>query len=125
MFRLLNKKESEDQAHVYVPAERKQKIEESPKILGHKENKFEESSNKEPENITIVNEGGVNNKKSEPMDIQPNVDDGTAIKDESVKMLDGSKNIDNTEVTDTKKKPILTDDDLNNFKKSISYVRVI
>lgn len=51
--------------------------------------------------------------------------DGTTVKDKSVNMLDCSENIDNnTEVTDSKKKPTLTDDDLNNFKKSISYVSI-
>ncbi|XP_025423106.1 tether containing UBX domain for GLUT4 isoform X2 [Sipha flava] len=122
LLRLLNKKESEDQAHVYVPAVRKLKTEETPMVLGHRENKIEESSSIEPENLTKASECSINNQKIELMDIESNVD-GKNIKDDSVNMLGFSENIDNnTKVTESKKKPILTDEDLNNFKKSISYL---
>jgi hypothetical protein len=125
IFRLLNKKESEDQAHVYVPAVRKLKTEETPMVLEHRENKIEESSSIEPENLTKASECSINNQKIELMDIESNVD-GKNIKDDSVNMLGFSENIDNnTKVTESKKKPILTDEDLNNFKKSISYVSII
>lgn len=109
---------------MYIPTVRKPKIEDIFEVLGHKENKIEESSNVEPENLTKVSESCINNQKPELMDIEPNFD-ATTIKDSFVNMLDCSKNIDNTKVTDSKKNPILTDEDLNNFKKSISYVSII
>lgn len=118
--RLLNKKESEDQAHVYVPAVRKQKFEESSNRLGHKEKSPEISSSVKPEDL--IETKHVNNQQPEPMDIELKPDD-SAVKTEPINMSTFQKNTHNdSQAVDNKKRPTLTDEDLDNFKSSISYV---
>lgn len=113
LTRLLNKKESEDQAHVYVPAARKPKIEEPPRFLGHREINANELAVESPKIVET--------NPLESMDIEPNSDD-IAEKSESMhqKNLDGE-----FKAKDNNKKPTLSDEDLNNFKNSISYVSKI
>ncbi|KAL5243257.1 hypothetical protein ACI65C_010667 [Semiaphis heraclei] len=110
LLRLLNKKESEDQAHVYVPAARKPKIEEPPRFLGHREINANELAVESPKIVET--------NPLESMDIEPNSDD-IAEKSESMhqKNLDGE-----FKAKDNNKKPTLSDEDLNNFKNSISYL---
>ncbi|XP_060867673.1 tether containing UBX domain for GLUT4 [Metopolophium dirhodum] len=114
LLRLLNKKESEDQAHVYVPAARKPKLEESPRVLGHKETNTNELSSVESAKVVATN-------PQESMDIEPNSD--IAEESETINMSTCQKNFDNDpKALDNKKKPTLTNEDLINFKKSISYL---
>ncbi|XP_060842110.1 tether containing UBX domain for GLUT4 [Rhopalosiphum padi] len=115
LLRLLNKKESEDQAHVYVPAVRKPKLEEAPRVLGHKETKTNASPSVESANVTTTG-------PQETMDIEPTTDE-TVEKSEPINMSSYQKNLDNdSKEKDSNKKPTLSNEDLNNFKKSISYL---
>lgn len=114
-IRLLNKKESEDQAHIYIPAERKLKFEEPPRRLGHREQTTEISSNIKPKNLVTTNQP-VNDQQQEPMDFELNENETT---------MKYQKTGDATKIVKNKKKPVLTDEDLNNFKNSISYVSKI
>lgn len=117
-IRLLNKNESEDQAHIYIPAERKQKIEEPPRCLGFGEKATEITTNNESQNLFITKQG---ENEQHPMDFEL---DKKSIVMESVNMETNNKNSDDIIVV-TKKKPILTEEDINNFKSSISYVSTI
>lgn len=121
IFRLLNKKESEDQAHVYIPAERKPKFEEPPRILGHGNLKSEIPKNLEPEQNLIITQQSEDDQLPEPMDIEIN-EDCTVENIQPITMSTFQKDQDNNKVEDEKKKPTLTNEDLENFKKSISYV---
>lgn len=117
LTRLLNKKESEDQAHVYVPAARKPKLEESPRFLGHRETNINESSDVESVKVVATN-------PQESMDIEPNTN--VAEESKPIKMSTDPKNFDiDPKALDGKIKPTLTNEDLDNFKKSISYVSKI
>lgn len=106
--RLLNKKESEVQAHVYIPSERKPKIEESPRYLGHGQIS-ETSSSVQSSNLIKQFK---NRQQQESMDIELNSDDKTT----------KTEPINKTVTVDKKKKPVLTDKDLSDFKNSITYV---
>lgn len=60
----------------------------------------------------------------ESIDIEPNTD--IAEESEPINMSTYQKNLDNDpKALDNKKKPTLTNEDLNNFKKSICYVSKI
>lgn len=115
LLRLLNKKESEDQAHIYVPAERKPKIEEPPKRLGFREKATEISpNNPEPRNLIITKQA----ENEQPMDFELD-NKSTVMKAEN---MSKNNSDDNVNSVDTKKKPTLTEEDLNHFKNSISYL---
>lgn len=59
------------------------------------------------------------------MDIEPNTDD-IAEKSEYINMSTSQKNLDyESKAKENDKKPTLTNEDLNNFKNSISYVSKI
>jgi len=59
------------------------------------------------------------------MDIEPTTDE-TVEKSEPINMSSYQKNLDNdSKEKDSNKKPTLSNEDLNNFKKSISYVSKI
>lgn len=112
---MINKKESEDQAHVYVPAARKPKFEEPPRRLGEGSSEISLSVDTED----LIKTKHVNNEQ-EPMDIKS---DDTDVKTEPINMSTLQNNIDNNSQTvNDKKKPTLTNEDLDNFKSSISYV---
>lgn len=114
LLRLLNKKESEDQAHVYVPAARKPKLEESPRILGHKETNTNELSSVESAKVVATN-------PQESMNIESNTD--IVEESEPINISTCQKSFDNdSKALDNKKKPTLTNEDLINFNKSISYL---
>lgn len=56
------------------------------------------------------------------MDVEINTDD-SAVKTESINKSTFQKNTDdNNQAVDNKKRPTLTNEDLDNFKNSISYV---
>lgn len=115
LLRLLNKKEFEDQAHVYVPAARKPKLEEPPRSLGHRETNTNELS-------SVESTKAVSTNLQESMDVDPNTDD-IAEESEPINISTYQKNLDiDSEVIDNKKKPTLSNEDLNNFKNSISYL---
>lgn len=116
-IRLLNKKESADQAHVYVPPERKPKFEEISRCLGKTVNEI--SLNVESKN-EISKEPIID--QQEPMDVQLNVD-STVIKDSSINSSTIQKN--DAKIIEKNIKPTLSNEDINNFKKSISYVSKI
>lgn len=125
---MLNKKESEDQAHVYIPTERKPKIEEpSPRRLGHGET-FPTAAapqNSEAKNVAIA-EQPIN--QQDLMDIGSDVNGtDTTVDNESILKSTHKRNLDdnNIKAVESKKKPTLTDEDLKNFNDSISYVSKI
>lgn len=124
IFRLLNKKESEDQAHVYVPAERKPKLEEAPRSLGHGKLKPEIPNSLEPEQNVITPQQSVDDQLPEPMDVEIN-EDHTAENTQPITKSTFQNNLENNKVEDENKKPTLTNEVLENFKKSISYVSKI
>jgi len=67
----------------------------------------------------------VSTNSQESMDIEPNTDD-KAEKSERINMSTYQKNLDNEfQTKDNNKKPTLSNEDLNNFKNSISYVSKI
>lgn len=115
-IRLLNKKESVDQAHVYVPPERKPKFEETPRCLGQKINEI--SSNVESKN-EIIKEPINDQQKS--MDVELNVD-SAVVKDQPINM---SIQKNDAKIIEKNIKPTLSNEDLKNFKNSISYVSQI
>lgn len=115
LLRLLNKKESEDQAHVYVPAARKPKLEEPPRVLGHKETNTNVLPNAESANFMATS-------SQETMDIEPNANN-IVEKSEPINMSTDKNNLDNVSKSkDNNNKPTLSNEDLNNFKNSISYL---
>lgn len=115
-IRLLNKRESEDQAHFYVPQERKPKNEESPEQSKKNINKIL------PDNSVIIKRVNEVPKNDELMNTNSNMDDMT-VKIESMDTIESPKNYCDINTTTNKKTP--TDEDLNNFKNSISYVSTI
>ncbi|XP_025204254.1 tether containing UBX domain for GLUT4 isoform X2 [Melanaphis sacchari] len=116
LLRLLNKKEFEDQAHIYVPAARKPKLEEPPKVLDRKEiSTINALPNAEFSNVMATS-------PQETKDIETNTND-TVEKSEPINMSTYQKNLDNDpKAKDSNKKPTLSNEDLNNFKNSISYL---
>jgi len=119
LLRLLNKTESKDQAHVYVPAERKPKLEESLNRLGHGEKATNKFPSVEPSNLV---EAKQNDPQQTPMDFELN-ENSTAVKSQPIIESECQNYLDNnTKTTNNKTKPTLTDEDLNNFKNSITYL---
>lgn len=123
----MNKKESEDQAHVYVPTERKPKVEEPPRRLGHKEQPLEISQDAEAEAEDLITiKQPVNDVQQEPMDIGLDVDNSAVVEPKHIDESTYQKNLNNdTEHVDKNKKSCLTDEDFNNFERTISYVSKI
>lgn len=117
-IRLLNKKESADQAHVYVPAERKPKFEEPFKQL---EQPITEISPSIESTNEIITKEPINDEQ-EPMGVNLKAD-SIIVKEQPINMSTFQQN--NTLTIDKNTKPKLTNEDLNNFRKSISYVSKI
>ncbi|VVC28049.1 Hypothetical protein CINCED_3A012952 [Cinara cedri] len=117
LLRLLNKRESEDQAHVYVPQERKPKLEES--TDEHINKKISKIS---PDNSITIKHPIIKEKNSmndEPMDTEMDSDD-VAVKTKPIDKIKCLKNLNDIN-TSTNKKTI-SNEDLEHFKNSISYL---
>lgn len=121
----MNKKESENQAHVYIPTERKPKVEEPPRRLGHKEKPLEIPQDAEAENL-IMPKQPANDVQQEPMDTGLDVDNSAGVEPELIdeSMYQRNLNSDSERVKKNKKN-CLTDEDFSNFERTISYVSKI
>ncbi|XP_050425420.1 tether containing UBX domain for GLUT4 [Adelges cooleyi] len=114
LLRLLNKSESVEQAHVYVPPERKPKIEESSQRLGHRERSPIDQSN---------NLGNLEKLKEEVQQNQETTDINIPPKTEAIDTCATNKTIENKDKKNKKDiNPKLSDEDLNNFKSTIKYL---
>lgn len=115
----MNKKESEDQAHIYVPAERKPKFEEPVRNI---DLKVIDKPLSDPSKYLNTTKPLVNDQNIEKLMNTDINTDSIASKIEPMDISTSQENLNNCTVLNNKNKPILSNEDLINFKNSISYV---
>lgn len=118
-LRLLNKKGSENQAHVYTPAERKPKLEEP---FRNRDKTPEKHTSVEPENLITTKQSENYQQGEELMDFELNTNSTTIKNEPTVTSVFQENLVNDSKTVDKIKETTLTNEDIISFKNSVSYV---